>query len=87
MYLKRFLIDRRLMEYSHEHMDRMALRIKSLPFKMPNLDGPNEMSWRDMDHPELKHSFLYYIGKAVGKVSIAPANIAQHYLTSTKNQK
>jgi hypothetical protein len=40
-----------------------------------------DKSFRDMDHPNIKKSPLHYISKAIGRVNLAPAELAQTYLT------
>ena len=52
-----------------------------MPYKTPHLTEKWDESFRDMDHPNITRSPLYYISKAVGRVNLAPAELARAYLT------
>jgi hypothetical protein len=40
-----------------------------------------------MDHPNIRKSPLHYISKAIGRVNLAPAELAQSYLTQPEMRK
>jgi hypothetical protein len=44
-----------------------------------------DQSWRDMDHPDLHKHVLFHLSKAVGKVSLSPAELVKNYITDEKN--
>jgi hypothetical protein len=50
--------------------------MKNIPYKLPHLVENWDQSWREIDHPDIKKSPLYYISKAIGRVNLAPAELA-----------
>jgi hypothetical protein len=60
-----------------------------MPLKEPHLkekwDG--NVSFREMEHPDINKSFLSYLSKAIGKSAIAPPELAKAYLTSGDRAK
>jgi len=81
---KKFLYQSRVLTYQQDELDRQLLQLKNMPFKEPHLtekwDG--DRSFREMQHPDAKNSFLGYLSKAVGKASIAPQELTKAYLTN-----
>jgi hypothetical protein len=78
---KRFLIEKRVMHSINDTLKRDMKRIDALPYKLPHLTEGFNKSFRDMQHPDLEHSFLHHLSAAVGKVSLTPSELAQHYFT------
>ena len=81
---KKFLFQSRILTYAHEEVDRVLKIIENMPFKEPHMkeNWDSETSFREMEHPDLQHSFLSVISKAIGKVSLAPPELARTYLTN-----
>ncbi len=81
---KKFLFQSRILTYAHEETDRLFAQLSNMPQREPHLkeqwDGA--ASFRDMEHPDLHKSFLSYLSKAIGKSTIAPAEVVKAYLTS-----
>jgi hypothetical protein len=46
-----------------------------------------DQSYRDSEHPDIQKSFLWYLSKAIGKVNIAPPELAKQYLTNPNIKK
>lgn len=42
---------------------------------------------REMEHPDIRKSFLWHLSKAIGKISIAPKELAKQYLTNPSLKK
>jgi len=80
--LKKFLMHSRILSYTDEELQQ-AMKAH-LPFKFPHLSEPFDKSFRDQENPMLKHSVMHQLSKAVGKTSIAPLEIAQHFMTAPK---
>jgi len=57
-----------------------------MPLKEPHLkeqwDGATTL--REMEHPDIQKSFLWHLSSAIGKQTIAPAEIAKKFLTDPK---
>jgi hypothetical protein len=51
---------------------------------LPHFTEDHNQNWRDVDHPELHWSPLYYVAKAIGKVSLTPVELTREYLTNPK---
>jgi len=86
---KKFLFQSRILTYAHEETDRLFAQLSNMPVKEPHLkekwDSP--VSFREMEHPEIGKSFLSYLSKAIGKVAIAPPELAKAYMTSGDRAK
>jgi hypothetical protein len=80
---KKFLFQSRILNFFDEEMERTFKILQNMPYKLPHLtekwDG--DKTWREMDHPELQSSFLYYFSKIVGRTNIAPIELGKKYLT------
>ena len=43
-----------------------------------------QVTIRDMEHPEIKQSFLWHLSSAIGKQTLAPPELAKKFLTDSK---
>jgi hypothetical protein len=48
---------------------------------LPHLSEKWDKSFREMDHPNATRSPLFYISKAIGRINLAPAELAKSYTT------
>jgi hypothetical protein len=85
--LKKFLMNSRILTYSGVELERTMNQLATMPFKEIHITENWEETYLDKEHPELHRSVLYHISKAVGKVNIAPLEIAKEYLTNPKIAK
>ena len=60
----------------------MRKRVDNYSFTLPHLNEEWGQNWREVDHPELHYSPLYYVAKAIGKVSLTPVEMTREYLTN-----
>lgn len=79
--LKKFMFKSRILTYANQSQDKLMKELNNMTFKQPHLTEKWDKSYRDMDHPNIKKSPLHYISKAIGRVNLAPAELAQSYLT------
>lgn len=54
-----------------------------MPFKEVHLKEKWDETYRNMEHPDIQKSFLWHIGKAIGKRNITPPELTKAYLTDT----
>lgn len=52
-----------------------------MPKREPHLTEKWDEAWRDVEHPDIKRSPMYYISKALNRHNLAPKELAAAYLT------
>ena len=69
-----------------QECDRLQKILANLPHKEPLMkeqwDG--NVTLREMEHPDIKQSFLWHLSSAVGKLTLAQAELAKNFLTDPK---
>ena len=70
------------MDYDTRSYDRFKKRVENYSSVLPHLTEDWDQNWRDVDHPELHYSPLFYVAKAIGKVSMTPVEMTRQYLTN-----
>jgi len=58
--------------------------LDNLPKKLPHLNEKWDEAWRNTEHPNMKRSPMHYISKAIGRVNLAPKELAAAYLSGDK---
>jgi hypothetical protein len=53
-----------------------------MPSKDIHLTEKWDETFRDMNHPDIERSFLWQFSKAIGKVNIAPLELAKEYMSN-----
>jgi len=80
--LKRYLLRHRIMENFDTTFSRVYHRSLNYSMKIPHFAEHPTQSHIGVANPDLVHSPLWHIHKAVGKIQVAPSTLAQHLLTS-----
>jgi hypothetical protein len=79
--LKKFLFKSRILTYGQEENKRDVERLNALPFQQIHLTEQWDKSFRDMKHPDLWKTPLYYLSTAIGRVSLTTPELTKAYLT------
>ena len=83
---KKFLFQSRILTTVSQECDRLQKILANMPLKEPHMkeqwDG--NVTLREMEHPDIKQSFLWHLSSAVGKQTLAPAELAKKFLTDPK---
>jgi hypothetical protein len=83
---KKFLFQSRILTTVSQECERLQKILNNMPVREPHLkeqwDGTT--TFREMEHPEIQKSFLWHLSSAIGKQTIAPAEIAKKFLTEPK---
>jgi len=58
-----------------------------LPFQQIHLTEDWDKSFRDMKHPDLWKTPLYYLSSAIGRVSLTTPELTKAYLTQPENRQ
>lgn len=73
--MKRFLLKTRIVERGHESYEKQIERMNNYDYKLPHCSETWTSSWRDTHHPAIEKSPLFYLSKAIGRVSISPVEL------------
>ena len=83
---KKFLFQSRILTTVSHECDRLQKILVNMPLKEPHMkeqwDG--NVTLREMEHPDIKQSFLWHLSSAVGKQTLAPVELAKKFLTDPK---
>ena len=79
--LKKFYFKQRILQYNEERYQLSQKQASAMPFKQMHLTEKWDQSFRDIKHPDLHKSPLYYISQALGRVSLTAPEMAKSWLT------
>lgn len=84
--LKQYYFYHRIIEWGDDKQQQHREQILSQKFKHLHLNEKWDQSWRNMEHPDLVHTPLYYLSKAIGRVDLTIPELTQSYLTDPANR-
>ena len=84
---KKFLFKSRILSYGNEEIERSMKQIQALPFQQIHLTEKWDQSFREGQHPDLVHTPLYHLSKAIGRVSLTTPELAKAYLSNPANRQ
>lgn len=85
--LKKYYFKQRILQYNEERFQLSQKQASALPFKQMHLTEKWDQCFRDMKHPDLHKSPLYYIAEALGRVSLTAPEMAKSWLTDPENRE
>lgn len=84
---KRFLFQSRVLASVDVEAEATLKQLKNFQYQMPHLTEQWDKTFREMEHPDLHSSPIYYLTSAVGRLSLTPKELAKVYLTDPSLRK